>query len=92
MGRPLNCSSFSLNPAGRLALGCEADKLRALQIGGDSKKRTVITLPNSAACPESQVVEFQTAEAAALGTAAEVEPVEVETVPTSSGPTTTGGG
>jgi hypothetical protein len=90
-GATVQLLELSLSPTGRLTLGCEVDKVRALQIGGDSKKPLVITLP-SAACPESQVVEFETSEAAALGTAAEVEPVEAKTVPTSTSPTTTGEG
>ncbi len=65
---------LGLSDAGRIALGCEAEAVDALKLGGDDKTLDVVVLPGDGC--EAQTVKFVTADPKPLG-----EELKARTVP-----------
>jgi hypothetical protein len=65
---------LGLSEAGQQALGCEAEAVDALKLGGDDKSLDVIVLPGGGC--QAQTVKFVTEDPAPLG-----EELDVKTVP-----------
>jgi hypothetical protein len=67
------------NEAGKTALGCDADTVEALKVGGTAESPTVIVLPGGGC--EVKTVQFALSEPTPLGTVEDAKPVTGESAP-----------